>query len=525
VAAKNKALLIILDGWGLTPAEKGNAPLLAKTPNLDYIYATYPKTSLAASGLEVGLNPGEQGNSEVGHLNLGSGRVVWENLPRIGQSIENGDFFNNPALLQAVDHAKKNNSCLHLWGLISDGGIHSHIKHVIALLDLASRAKLTKVLVHFITDGRDTSPKQAESFVSQLESAINQYRVGSIATMVGRYFAMDRDKNWDRVAKAYGLITQNEGQHFDTALAALSSSYAAGESDEFLEPKVIGNGGTVADNDAIIMFNFRNDRARQMLEVLTNPDAENFPHELPKNLFVATMTQYYKDQLAPVAFEKINLAQTIGEDIASLGLSQFHVAETEKYAHVTYFFNGGSEKAFQGENRVIVPSKKVATYDLAPEMSAREITAKICESIGRGDDLIVANYANGDMVGHTGNLEAAMKACEVVDQCLGEVLTAASQAGYHAILTADHGNCEVMIDEVTGGPNKEHTTNPVPFVNLKLEQVPFSPVLTPSDPASYAQYAVGTPVGILADVAPSVLAILGIDQPSQMVGMDLTTAL
>lgn len=524
MSAKNKVLLIILDGWGLSPEEKGNAPFLAKTPILDYVYATYPKTSITASGLEVGISPGEPGNSEVGHLNLGSGRVVWEDLPRINQAIENEEFFTNEVFIQACEHAKNNNGKLHLWGLVSDGGVHSHIRHLIALLQLAVKQGVPEVFIHFVADGRDTAPKCAGNFVDQVEANIKNIGVGKIATIVGRYFAMDRDKNWDRVSKAYNLITSNEGARYATAKEAIEAQYAAEKTDEFLESCVIGDGGVISDNDAVIMFNYRSDRARQMVDVLTLGQ-ETFEHDVPQNLFVGTMTQYRKGQSAPVAFPKLNLMQALAETISDMGMRQYHVAETEKYAHVTYFFNGGNETPNTGEDQVIVPSKKVATYDLAPEMSAREIVEKLQEALASDYEFVVVNFANGDMVGHTGILEAAIKACETVDTCLYEVLRLAANNGYRVIITADHGNCEVMIDEATGEPNKEHTTNPVPFIHLDFVRFPFEPQEGLFSKDDYIQYAVSTPVGVLADVAPSVLAILNIKQPNEMAGMDLSIAL
>ncbi len=520
---KSKALLIILDGWGLSPVEKGNAPFLAKTPTLGYIYSAYPKTSLSASGLEVGLSPGEPGNSEVGHMNLGSGRVVWEKLPLINQSIDSKEFYRNPVFLQAIDYAKRHKSKLHLVGLVSDGGVHSHIRHLLTLVDLAAQQNLKDILIHFITDGRDTAPKQALSFVDQLEANFKYLGVGQIATVIGRYFAMDRDKNWDRTKKAYELLTQNTGQHYPGAAEAISRQYASKKTDEFLEPAVIGEGGVIGDNDAVIFLNFRSDRMHQITDAFTL--AEGFAHHFPQELFLATMMPYRKNQSAPAVFPKEELAGVLAEVLARAGLRQYHVAETEKYAHVTYFFNGGREGKHEGEAQVLVPSKKVATYDQAPAMSAAKVTAKVKEAILAEYDFIVVNYANGDMVGHTGQLPAAITACEVVDASLAEVLAEASAKEYKVIITADHGNCETMIDEATGGPNKEHTANPVPFIFLDFAAQPLSSQKFDFSKEDYFSYAGGSPVGILADVAPSILVILGIAMPGEMAGMDLTAVL
>ncbi|OQA03455.1 MAG: 2,3-bisphosphoglycerate-independent phosphoglycerate mutase [bacterium ADurb.Bin400] len=499
--------------------------MLAKTPVLDYIYATYPKTSLSASGLEVGLDPGDPGNSEVGHLNLGSGRVVWEDLPKINHSIEEGEFYQVPALKEAMSRVRQRGATLHLWGLVSDGGVHAHIEHFGALLKMAAGEGVRNVLVHFITDGRDTAPKQALAFVEQLEAKCNEVGVGRIATVVGRYFAMDRDQNWDRVRKAYDLLVKNSGQQYPTAGEAITAAYDQGNNDEFLEPMVIGEGGVVSPDDSVIMVNYRSDRARQMLDALTvGVNSPGFSVS-PFGCFVCTMTRYRKNQVAAVAFEKEIIIDSLADLVAAGGLTQYHVAETEKYAHVTYFLNGGQEKPHNEEAQEIVPSKKVPTYDLAPAMSAGEITEKVKKALDSGYDFIVVNYANGDMVGHTGNLPASIQACEAVDRCLGEVLAEAQKCDYRVIITADHGNCEVMIDATSGGPNKEHTTNPVPFVHLDFSRLPFSPSETQLPLDDYAAYAVSTPVGVLADVAPSVLAILGIEQPMEMSGMDLTIAL
>jgi len=518
----NKVLLVILDGWGLSPSDYGNAPLLAKTPVLDYVYATYPKTSLSASGLEVGLNQGEPGNSEVGHLNIGSGRVAWQNLPRVDQAIADGSFFESKPLLEAIQYANKNNSALHLIGLVSDGGVHSHMRHLFALLKLASEKKVNRVYIHFISDGRDTAPECAAMFAEETQNVINELKVGSIATIIGRYYAMDRDNNWDRTVKAFDLFVNNIGEKFNSAKEALDYNYKYKKSDEFIEPAVIGEGGKISDNDAIIFYNHRNDRSRQILRAFTENALKK---EVPKNLYIATMTKYLKDQKVPEVFADIEMNGILSESISKASKSQLHTAETEKFAHVTYFFNAGFEKPFVEEADVIVPSKKVPTYDKYPEMSAKEVADQVILGIKKNIDFIVVNFANGDMVGHTGVLDAAIKACESVDADLSKVLAEASSAGYKTIITADHGNCETMIDELTKTPNKEHTTNPVPFVFLDFPKTPFNYGPVNFSKEDYMQYAVGTPIGVLADIAPSVLANLGVKLPEAMTGMDLSVAM
>ncbi len=516
----NKVLLVILDGIGLSGQEKGNAPLLAKTPTLDFVYSNYPKTSITASGLEVGLSEGEPGNSEVGHLSLGSGRVIWENLPLIDQSIQSGDFANKKALVELFEKTKKNDSNLHLIGLISDGGVHSHIRHVFALIEAAAKNNVKNVYIHFISDGRDTGAQVAEGFVDQLEAAFKKFGIGKIATMIGRYFSMDRDKNWDREKKAFDLFVENVGEKYPDAKAALQANYKNGKNDENIEPSVIGEGGVVKENDSVIFFNHRSDRSRQMLSLFTG--AMN--SKIPDNLTIATMTEYEKGQKALVIFEPTEAKNTLSEIVSNKNMTQLHTAETEKYAHVTYFFKAGREELFPGEKDIVVPSRKSPTYDKIPEMSAPQVTKEVIGAINKEVNFIVVNFANGDMVGHTGVLESAIKACEALDSCLAEILPIASEKAYKVILTADHGNCEYMIDD-SGEPNKEHTCNPVPFVFLDFEKKPYQFTETALAQADYIQYAIGTPIGVLADVAPSVLANLGLEKSAEMTGMDLTVAM
>jgi len=519
VSANNKAILIILDGWGLSPNEHGNAPLMAKTPILDYVYATYPKTSLVASGLEVGLNAGEPGNSEVGHLNIGSGRVVWENLPRIDQAIKSGQFAQNENLQKMLKNVKENDKALHLIGLVSDGGIHSHIRHLISTLECANKMNLSKVYIHAILDGRDTAPKEAMIFLSQLEEATKKYG-GKIVDLIGRYYAMDRDNNWDREKKAFDLFTKKKGDQYGSFKEAIDENYKQGKSDENFEPSVIGEGALIEAGDSILFFNHRSDRSRQMLELFYGKNSA----QVPADLSIMTMTEYEKNQKASTLFPPVNLKNTISDIVADAGLRQFHTAETEKYAHVTYFLKAGNEELLQKEIDKVVPSKKVA-YDKVPAMSASEVTEVVMGAINDSEDFIVVNYANGDMVGHTGVMEAAVEACEDIDKCLGKVLQEASNNGYKAFITADHGNCEVMIDELTKQPDKEHTCNPVPFVFLDFEKRPFSPAEVAFSVDDYIQYATGTPIGVLADIAPSVLANLNLKQPEEMKGMDLSVAM
>ena len=526
MASDKKVLLVILDGWGLSGVEEGNAPLKAKTPTLDFVYQNYPKTSLSASGISVGLSDGDPGNSEVGHLNIGTGRVVWESLPRINQDIESKSLEKNETLQQLADYSRKNNKTVHMVGLVSDGGVHAHIDHLILVCKILNDKKVAKIRIHFISDGRDTDPEAAARYLAQIESELSSLKDCRVATMVGRYFAMDRDKNWDRVKQATDLFFDNKGLPFVTGQEAITQNYNAKKDDESMSPTVIGEGGKIEAGDAVLLFNYRADRAKQLLMSMTpstmlgaagiNP---------PKDLYVVTMTQYIKDQSAPVIFPPINLENTLPELISRAGLTQFHTAETEKFAHVTYFFNAGKETSQQKEIDLLVPSKKVESYSKVPEMSAKEITDKLTGAMKENINFVVVNYANGDMVGHTGSEEGAIKACEAVDHCLNEVFATASKQGYKVILTADHGNCEKMIDEVSKKPNKEHTSNPVPMLFMDFLKRPYVFVETTLTKEEYTQYSSGTPIGVLADIAPSVLANLGVDKLGDMSGMDLTIAM
>ena len=498
---KTPTTLIIMDGFGLAPAAADNAVSLANTPVLDKLFREYAHTTLSASGLDVGLPAGQMGNSEVGHTNIGGGRVVFQDLPRISRAIEDGSFFKNEAYNKAMDDCLKNDSSLHLYGLLSDGGVHSHIEHLVALLQMAKDKGLTKVYVHCFLDGRDVSPTSGKSFVQELQDKCAQIGVGKIATVMGRYYAMDRDKRWERVQMAYDAMVYGEGHHSSDPVAAVAESYANGVTDEFVEPVVIDPDGTISDNDSIIFFNYRPDRAREITRAIVDPDFDGFAREFFPTTYVCN-TEY--DASMPnvlVAWPRIAVKNGLGEYLSSMGMTQLRIAETEKYAHVTFFFNGGVEKQYPGEDRVLVPSPKVATYDLQPEMSAFEVCDKCVERIESGAyDVIILNFANCDMVGHTGVLEAAVKAVETVDTCVGRVVDATLKMGGIAMVTADHGNAEDM-KQPDGSPMTAHTTNLVPFILC----------------------GAGTELrpGRLADIAPTILDVMGLACPEEMDGKTL----
>jgi 2,3-bisphosphoglycerate-independent phosphoglycerate mutase len=510
--------LIILDGWGMAPPGPGNAIALANTPHLDRYWVEGQHSVLAASGLAVGLPAGQIGNSEVGHLNLGAGFRVLQELPRIDEAIRSGRFFENLALCAAVDAARERGTTLHLMGLFSYGGVHSHARHLYALLDLAARRGLRRCSVHAFLDGRDTPPRQALDDLPLLEAALDETGAGRIATVTGRYYAMDRDKRWDRTELAYRAVVAGQGEHAPTATEAVRQAYAAGANDEFVKPTVVDRphdgGGAVpspriADGDAVIWFNFRADRSRQLSDALLRPGFDGFSRPYrPGSLYYVTFTQYEADlPVSAVAYPPHNVEMPLARVVAEAGLRQCHLAETEKYAHVTYFFNGGREEPFPGESRVMVPSPKVATYDLQPEMSAAAVARAAVERLASGDDaFLVINFANGDMVGHTGVLAAAVRAAGAVDLAVGEVVAATLAAGGYAAITADHGNAEEMIDTnaAAGGPMTAHTTNPVPFV---LAGAPAGTRLKPE--------------GALKDVAPTLLALMGLPIPEAMAGNGL----
>jgi len=501
--------LIILDGFGINPREEGNAIKAANTPNLDRLFAQYPSTVVNTSGLDVGLPEGQMGNSEVGHTNIGAGRIVYQELTRITKSIDDGDFFEKKEFLDAIENCKKHNSKLHLYGLLSDGGVHSHNTHLYALVELAKRQGLKDVYIHCFFDGRDVPPDSAAGYVDELEAMLKKIGVGKIASVMGRYYAMDRDKRWDRVKMAYDAMTLGKGLTAESAAQAVAESYARNEFDEFVKPTVIMENGKpvalISENDSIIFFNFRPDRAREITRAFTDVDFDGFERE--KGYFpvhYVCMTQYDKTiENAVIAFKPENLENTFGQYISKLGYRQLRIAETEKYAHVTFFFNGGVEKVYEGEDRVLIPSPKVATYDLKPEMSAYEVADEAVRRINSKEyDVIILNFANPDMVGHTGIFEAARKAIEAVDECLGKVVRAIEEQNGVALITADHGNAEQMIDYETGGAFTAHTTNKVPLIAVGLDDIKLKE-------------------GRLADLAPTMLDIMGLKKPDEMTGSSL----
>ena len=499
---KTPTTLIIMDGFGLANASDDNAVSLAQTPVLDRLFREYANTTLSASGLDVGLPDGQMGNSEVGHTNIGGGRVVFQDLPRISRAIDDGSFFKNEAYHQAMDNCLKNGSSLHLYGLLSDGGVHSHIQHLFALLQMAKDKGLEKVYVHCFLDGRDVSPTSGKGFVQELCDKCAEIGVGKIATVMGRYYAMDRDKRWERVQMAYDAMVYGGGIHNADPVEGVAKSYANGVTDEFVEPVVCDSEGTIGDNDSVIFFNFRPDRAREITRAIVDPEFDGFQREFFPTTYVCN-TEY--DASMPnvlVAWPRVAVKNGLGEYLSSMGMTQLRIAETEKYAHVTFFFNGGVEKQYPGEDRVLVPSPKVATDDLQPEMSACEGCGKCVERIESGGyDVIILNFANCDMVGHTGVFDAAVKAVETVDTCVGRVVEATRRQGGIVMVTADHGNAEVM-KEPDGSPMTAHTTNPVPFILV----------------GAGSELRSG---GCLADIAPTILDGLGRNQPEGMTGKTL----
>ncbi|NLN15538.1 MAG: 2,3-bisphosphoglycerate-independent phosphoglycerate mutase [Tissierellia bacterium] len=504
---KKPVMLIILDGWGIGEDYPGNAIKLANTPNFDRLMEKYPNSELDASGLEVGLPEGQMGNSEVGHLNIGAGRVVYQDLPKINKTIEDGDFFKNEAFLKAIEHVKNNKSKIHLMGLVSDGGVHSHIEHLYGLLELMKKNELEEVYVHVFLDGRDVPPTIGKEHVAQLVEKMDEIGVGRIATISGRYYAMDRDKRWDRTKKAYDAITQGIGNKAEDPVKAIEHSYKEGINDEFIVPTVIMEGdepvARVEDGDSIIFFNFRPDRARQLTRAFLDYDFEGFERDKVQDLYYVTMTEYDKTiKNAHIAFKGDILHNTLSQYLSEKGLTQLKIAETEKYAHVTFFLNGGIEEPYENEDRVLISSSKVATYDLKPEMSALEVKEEVIKRLKMDKyDLIVLNFANPDMVGHTGIIPAVVKAVETVDSCLGEIIDVLLEKGGKALVTADHGNSEKLLDE-NGKPVTSHTTNRVPLILVGEENVKLKD-------------------GKLADLAPTLLDLLGLEKPKEMTGESL----
>jgi 2,3-bisphosphoglycerate-independent phosphoglycerate mutase len=506
-------LLVILDGWGLRAEREANAIAIAGTPNMDALMRDYPWTALETSGLSVGLPEGQMGNSEVGHTNLGAGRIVYQDLVRINRAVEDGSFFQNPVLLEAMRRARSGSGTVHFMGLLSDGGVHSHVEHLHACLELARREGVPRAFVHAFLDGRDTPPKSGLGYLQAFEKRLGETGYGQVATVMGRYYAMDRDKRWDRVALAYGAMVRGEGFKSAGGAQAVEEAYGRGETDEFVKPTVVVSGSgepraRVKDGDAIVFFNFRADRAREITRALTQEGFQEFDAKpRPKLSYYACMTEYDQTFGLPVAYTPDQPTHIFPEQVAQAGIPQLRCAETEKYAHVTFFFNGGREVQFPGEDRILVPSPRdVKTYDQKPEMSAREVTDKLVPAIeARKYGFILVNFANPDMVGHTGILEAAVKAVKVVDECVGRLWKAARGAHMAMLVTADHGNCELMVDPVTGQPHTAHTLGPVPFIL--------------ADPDFKGAKLRGK--GVLADVAPTALQVMGLAQPKEMKGLGL----
>lgn len=499
-------VLMILDGFGHSDSPESNAVFAAKKPVLDHLWATVPNGLISGSGMDVGLPDGQMGNSEVGHMNLGAGRVVYQDFTRVTKAIRDGEFFDNPTICAAVDKAVNAGKAVHFMGLLSDGGVHSHQDHLIAMAELAFKRGAEKIYLHAFLDGRDTPPKSAASSIELLDATFQALGKGRIASIIGRYFAMDRDNRWDRVAQAYNLIVDGNSEfHAATAQEGLEAAYARGESDEFVKATTIGEPVKVEDGDAVVFMNFRADRARELTRVFVEDDFKEFERaRQPKLAGFVMLTQYAASIPAPSAFAAGSLENVLGDYLAKNGKTQLRIAETEKYAHVTFFFSGGREEPFPGEERILIPSPKVATYDLQPEMSAPEVTDRIVDAIeNQRYDVIVVNYANGDMVGHSGVFDAAVKAVECLDTCVGRIVEALEKVGGEALITADHGNVEQMADESTGQAHTAHTTEPVPFIyvgkrDLKVREG-----------------------GVLADVAPTMLKLLGLEKPAEMTGTSI----
>ncbi len=495
-----KVILMILDGWGTSPDPKVSAIDHAETPFIDNLYKKYPYASLRTDGLHVGLPDGQMGNSEVGHMNLGAGRIVYQDLAKINLAVEKNTLKDEPALIDAFQYAKTNNKNIHLLGLVSDGGVHSHINHIKGLLDAANSYDLKNVFLHAFTDGRDVDPKSGKGHLKDIQDHMSQ-TTGKLASVIGRYYAMDRDKRWERVKLAYDLLVNGIGESSDDALESIQLSYDNGITDEFIKPILVQENNTpmatIKDDDVVIFFNFRTDRGRELTEMLSQKDMHEYnTHKLP--LYYVTMTNYddtFKD--IKVVYDKENITETLGEVLSSAGKKQIRIAETEKYPHVTFFFSGGREEPFEGETRILRNSPKVATYDLKPEMSAYELRDALIPELEKGEvDFVCLNFANGDMVGHTGVMEAAIKACEAVDACVKDVVNTGLENDYTTLLIADHGNCETMINP-DGTPHTAHTTNPVPFILIDNDQIEVKD-------------------GVLGDMAPTILELMGVTQPEAM---------
>jgi 2,3-bisphosphoglycerate-independent phosphoglycerate mutase len=516
-------ILLLLDGFGIAPDSDGNAITRANMPVYKNAIEHYPAMTVRASGEAVGLSWGQMGNSEVGHLTIGAGRIFFQSLPRINMSIEDSTFFENQSLLGAINHAKENKSTLHLMGLCSPGGVHAHLEHLYALLEFCNRQKFSDVAIHAFLDGRDTIYNSGVNFIEELEKKIKELKVGEIATVGGRFYAMDRDNRWDRIQKMYDAMVNGVGEEASSAKEAVEASYAKGVYDEEFIPTVIKKGSkptaTIKSNDSVIFFNFRPDRARQITKALALPEFDKFERLQIDNLHMVTMMEYEKDLPVEVAYPPQTIDTCLAKVISDAGLRQLHIAETEKYAHVTFFLNGMVEEEFSGEDRAIIPSPRVSSYDQAPEMANVQITDRIVKEIaGAGYDFIVANYASPDMVAHTGNLEATIKAHESVDKCLGRIIDAALAVGGIVLITADHGNSEELVNLTTGEIDKEHSTNPVPFLIIGKQ---LEGMKAPTGDVIGGDLSMTPPAGMLADVAPTILRLMGIEQPEDMIGRTL----
>lgn len=509
MTAKKPMVLLILDGWGYREASEDNAIHHANTPTWDRLWAERPHSLISGSGMDVGLPDGQMGNSEVGHMSLGAGRILYQSISRIDKAIADGNFFHNPIYTDAIKKAVANDKAVHIFGLLSPGGVHSHERHILAAVELAAQHGARKVYVHAFLDGRDTPPRSARTSLAKLAAKFDELGCGRIASLVGRYYAMDRDNRWDRVQKAYDMLTLGRAEYsVEDALAGLDAAYARDEDDEFVSPTLITPAGespvTIGDGDSVLFMNFRADRSRELSRAFIDPEFTGFTRQArPALADFVTTTEYATDLHVHVAYPSEDLHNSFGELLEKLGKTQLRIAETEKYAHVTFFFSGGREALYQGEDRIMVPSPDVATYDLKPEMSAPEVTDKLVAAIKSGQyDAIICNYANGDMVGHTGVFEAAVKAAEAIDESLRRVTEAVLDVGGDCLITADHGNCEQMADHVAGQPHTQHTTELVPLVYVGGRTLQLKP-------------------GRLPDVAPTMLALMGLDQPSEMTGQSL----
>jgi len=504
---QNTKLLLILDGWGYSSDKSNNAIALANTPNWDCFLENYPNTLIGTSGESVGLPDGQMGNSEVGHLTIGSGRIIEQDFTRIDNDIKSGEFFSNAVLCQALSAASQKDKAVHILGLLSDGGVHSHQDHIFAVLQLAKQRKCGKVYIHVFTDGRDTPPNSALNYVAELEAKILELGVGKIVSIVGRFYAMDRDYRWERISKAYELIAQGKAEHSsNSAQEAVQKSYDLGENDEFIAPTTVGTPVKVNQDDLIIFMNYRADRARQITLALTSPKFDEFTRDRFSPCNFVCLTEYKKDFNLECAYPPISVKNTLGDCISDLGFSQLRIAETEKYAHVTFFFNGGVEDILPGEDRKLIQSPHVKTYDLKPEMSAYELTDKLVSEIrNQKYKLIICNFANTDMVGHTGNLEAAIKAVEAVDKCLGKIYLVTKETETEVLITSDHGNVEQMLNSKTQKNHTAHTTNPVPLIYIGTKK----------------NSLLGPHIGTLADLAPTLLSLMDIEQPREMTGQNL----